>query len=86
MENLSTHIMKAIGFFSWPITALASIHIGMTKVGVQIFNISILHNNAPFLYDWAPYVVGVAGALSALSFVMMMCGCFSKEGCSTWGN
>jgi hypothetical protein len=74
-------IMKAIGFFSWPVTALASIHIGLKALGYDITDMDFIRTNLAFLYQWMPYVVGIAGVLSAISFVMVLTGCMGDDGC-----
>jgi hypothetical protein len=75
-------LWKALGFFSWPVTALASINIGLNALGVHLADWSIVSNFPAFFYTWLPYIVGVAGILSVVSFVLMMTGCFSEDDCN----
>jgi len=74
-------IMKAIGFFSWPVTALASLHIGLVSMGFDITHTAFVQNNLMSLSTPIQWIIGLAGLLSLISFVMVLTGCMAPDSC-----
>jgi len=71
--------MKAIGFFfSWPVTALASLHIGLCALGFDITQTSFVQNNLLSLSTQIQWIIGLAGWVSLISFVTVIIGCMAR--------
>lgn len=67
-------ILHILGKASWLITALASIHMGLSY-----FNINLLGNAS--LIKFVPYINLVVGIAGVISLVMLVMVCMCKHQC-----
>lgn len=65
-------MMKLIGNLVWLITALASIHIGLTIFGIDITSHTLFQH--AMLMTITKYTVGIAGIISLLMMISSLMG------------
>ena len=90
---MKSPLFKLLGMLSWLITALASINIGAcVAFQFDFFKTPFVQTNLAWLTAPAYYVIGLAGLMSLIMFLMAMmgmcgCGCHEKSGlCPSCGS
>jgi len=76
-------IMKIVCIVSWLITALVSLHVGLVAIGWNLLEQPFFAGNFGMLVLPAMYIIGLAGAFSLFSLIMMLInGCKCCGSCS----
>jgi uncharacterized membrane protein YuzA (DUF378 family) len=73
-------VMKFLALGSWVITALASINIGLAAMGYDFFQSNFVLTNMMGLIKPMYYIIGIAGLISLVLFIMACMGGCAKCG------